>query len=183
MRHPGPIACLAWAAAACGTGDPGGTTDGPEAADTDASGGGDGGDGPVPVDVDSGRPDSGVAAAPTWLSWEGEDVLTVDVFADGDVECVFRWRTSGILAAEPCPDCAFDFEVRAVPDAASTCGGATAHLGRRWAVDDVLMVDGQAMDSLRVVDGELVARWSTLTVDETYGAPVASTLDVTATLR
>lgn len=132
---------------------------------------------------DSGGDDGG-PMGPEWWSWEGEDTLTVDVFADGSPDCVFRWRTSGIQVAEACAGCDFDFEVTSAPDTdASTCAGAVNGLDRRWQLDGAFYIDGEPFDEA-VLDGSVFeARRYTLTVDETYGAPVASTWEVTGTLR
>jgi hypothetical protein len=111
-------------------------------------------------------------------------VLTVDVFADGQAECVFRWNTTGLHVLEPCDGCDFDFEVTAEVDtAASTCVGGVQAVDRRWWQADQLYRGDLVFDDASVEDGLLEARLYTLDVDEAYGAVVASTLEVTASLR
>ncbi len=119
-----------------------------------------------------------------WLAWDGEDVLTVDIFADGDSDCVFRWRTSGIQVDEPCTGCDFDFDVVAEFDSShSTCTGAASRLERRWWAAERLYFDPYNFDESSLVDGTLSARSYRLELDDTYGAMVATTLQVAAELR
>ena len=138
---------------------------------------------------DSGaRLDSGTLG-PRWFSWSGTDVLTVDVLADGEVECTFEWQTTGLQVISPCEDCDFDFEVAAefLPDS-SSCGGAVPVLERRfWRAGrlyrDAVAFDEASLDSSSDGVGYLSARSYALELDESYGAPVATTFTVNATLR
>ncbi len=139
---------------------------------------GDGGETGPEVDTGAGR------TGPQWLSWAGTDVLTVDVFADGDAECVFRWNTTGLHVLEPCEGCDFEFEVTAVIDpASSTCAGGVQDFDRRWWRSGRLYREALTFDESSLESGALVARSYRLDIDEAYGAVVATTLEVAATLR
>lgn len=126
---------------------------------------------------------------PRWFSWSGTDVLTVDVLADGEVECTFEWQTTGLQVISPCEDCDFDFEVSAefLPET-SSCSGAVPVLERRFWRDEQLYRDAQPLDEATLdisseEVGYLAARSYVLELDESYGAPVATTFTVRATLR
>ena len=86
--------------------------------DTGADGGGAGSGGTGGTGTDT--VDTGTAGGPRWLSWDGVETLTVDILADGLVECSFHWRTSGLHRATICDDCAFDFDVVGVVDEAAS---------------------------------------------------------------
>jgi len=144
-------------------------------------------DGPI-AQVGHDTSDSGGSGdggtAPAWLSWEGEDVLTIDVFADGVVECVFTWRSSGIHQIDACEACTFDFKVTTAPDIdASSCMGGVGALEARWLLDGVFFVEGDRFDDAGLTDSTFEARRYVLDIDPVYGAPVASTWEVQATLR
>jgi hypothetical protein len=58
--------------------------------------------------------------------------------------------------------------------------GALEH---RWLVDGAFFVDGEAFDEASLTDGAFEARRYLLDIDPVYGAPVASTWVVQASLR
>ena len=119
-----------------------------------------------------------------WLSWTGEETLTVDVFADGTPECVFRWKTTGLQVADPCRDCDFDFEVVAELDGeGSTCDGALPFVEQRWWRAGALYGADLAFDEAEIIGGRLSARRYRLELDATYGTPVASVVQVEAYLQ
>lgn len=138
---------------------------------------------------DSSPPADTGPLGPRWFSWSGTDVLTVDVLADGEVDCTFEWLTTGLQVISPCEDCDFDFEVSAefLPDS-SSCSGAVPVLERRFWRDGRLYRDAQPLDEATLdisseEVGYLAARSYALELDESYGAPVATTFTVRATLR
>jgi len=150
--------------------------------DTGADGGGAGSGGTGGTGTDT--VDTGTAGGPRWLSWDGVETLTVDILADGLVECSFHWRTSGLHRATICDDCAFDFDVVGVVDeAASTCAGAAGFRKHRWWLEDTLYDDDALVAPGSLGDGDFTARAYTLTVDPTYDAPVAMTWELSAELR
>jgi hypothetical protein len=104
--------------------------------------------------------------------------------ADGVVECVFEWRTSGLHRDSLCDDCIFDFDVvGVVEDAASTCGGAAGFRRRRWWIDNTLYDEEGTVAPGSLEASGLTARSYTMDIDPTYGAPVAMTWTAAATLR
>ncbi|HCH65576.1 MAG: hypothetical protein CL927_11480 [Deltaproteobacteria bacterium] len=141
-------------------------------------------DAPGDSDRETGSVDDSGLITPRWLSWSGTDTLTVDVLADGRPECIFRWQATGLQVVEPCVDCDFDFDVVAdVVAEESTCTGAVQVFERRWWRDGMLYRDDTPLEDA-VIDGDsLTARVYSLEIDETYGTPVATTLELVATLR
>ena len=128
--------------------------------------------------------DSAAGSVPMWLSWEGEESLTVDLLADGSVECTFAWRTSGLHRSTLCEDCLFDFDVvGVVDDGLSTCSGAAGFRRRRWWIDATLYDDDGTAALGALESSAFTARAYTLEIDSTYGAPVAMTWTISATLR
>lgn len=146
---------------------------------------GGGGDSDPSDEVDSSvSHDSASLTRPRWLTWDGAETLTVDVFADGSVECSFHWRTSGLYRDEPCDGCDFDFDVVGVVDTgASSCAGSTSFRSHRWWTGGGLYKDGDRVVESTLEDATVIARQYTLDVDPTYGAPVAVTWDLRAELR
>ena len=128
--------------------------------------------------------DSAAPASPHWLSWDGEETLSVDVLADGTVECSFHWRTSGLHRADPCEGCDFDFDVVGEADAeASTCEGAAGFRSRRWWNNGQLYGEDDLVAEGTLDANSVTARRYTLELDPTYGAPVAMTWELSAVLR
>ena len=121
---------------------------------------------------------------PAWLSWEGEEALTVDIMADGVVECIFEWRTSGLHRTSLCDDCVFDFDVvGVVEDDSSSCSGAAGFRLRRWWMDSMLYSEDGVVAPGSLEASAFTARAYTMDIDATYGAPVAMTWTISATLR
>lgn len=127
---------------------------------------------------------SGSGSGTPWLAWSGADILTVDVFADGVPDCVFWWSTAGIQVSSVCDDCEFAFEVTRTPDPErSTCDGAATGLDLRWMGPAGFYVDEQLFDSAALVGNVFFARRVSLDTDPSYGAQVAITHEVQASLR
>lgn len=158
----------------------------------DAADAGDGRDtGSTGLPIDSGLDDTGGGSdgggddgGPAWLTYEGVDVLQIDILADGTIDCEYRWRTAGLSRADTCEGCDIDVDLTGdVDDEASSCVGAVGFRERRAWLGGVLYRDGEAAGA-GLLDGDtLTAELRRTTTDPTYGTDVLEVWTFSATLR